>query len=76
MKQIYSIISIIFFLMINNGCASNSNRLPESIFNNIKTFEKPKEISSFYEMYEEYIKLYNVYNNNKIILDSIQNINK
>lgn len=75
MKQIYLIISIICFLIINNGCSS-TNKLPESIFNNVKTFDKPKEVTSFYEMYEEYIKLYNVYNHNKILLDTLKDINK
>lgn len=75
MKQIFLIILISSYLIINNGC-STKTQIPESIFNNVKIFEQPKEAKDKYDIYKSYIDLYNIYNNNLIILNSIKNINK
>lgn len=76
MKQIFLIILTIGCLTINSGCYQKVEPIPQDIFNNVKIFEKPKETNNIYDVYDSYIKLYNIYNNNKIILDSLKNMNK
>lgn len=73
--QFWNLTSLISICLIVWGCASKST-IPDEIFDKISIYEKPTLIDSVEGINGYYLKLFESYQKNLLLLDTIQKLNK
>lgn len=73
--RLWSLTSSIGICLIISGCASRST-IPNEIFEKISIYEKPTLIDSVEGINGYYLKLFESYQKNLLLLDTIQKLNQ